>query len=212
MAGGCLLIHTEGYSCAHCKCSGPYIHPSSALLLGYAWTRSVCPPFLKDRTPCCGCRVTPPVCGLCLLCTLDSPGRLVVVPTFCGFPPSEFSMLRVYGTSRVPLVSLGLGCHTMPRGPCDTPVTPGCCWCCFSKMLLRVSLACTIPWAAIPKQKSKYLNFWQMQIPKMTLCPVSLDLSLCCPSPHTPPSPPPACVLRDNPSSGFGHSLSNSKA
>lgn len=31
--------------------------------------------------------------------------------------------------------------------------------------------------SAIPKQKSKYLPFWQMQIPKISLCPVCVSLS-----------------------------------
>lgn len=34
LAGWCLLIHTEGYSCAHCKCSGLDVCLSWVLLLG----------------------------------------------------------------------------------------------------------------------------------------------------------------------------------
>lgn len=69
--------------------------------------------------------------------------------------------------------------------------------------LLRVQVVG--PHKRYPKAKIQIFNFWQTQIPKKSLCPVSLSSFLS--SSH-----PAACVLRDKPSTGFSPSLSNSKA
>ena len=147
--------------------------------------------------------VVPWIMQRCLLDTHSVVSRISCLTTVLSFPLSSLYLwhcLLWLWSAVWHYASQSFTLHGLSRWLCAL-WPPG-----FSGTLFNALTPCDVVGnsraLSIPKQKSKYFNLWQIQIPKITLCPVSLS----------PCFHPAACVLRDKPSTGFSPSLSNSKA
>lgn len=151
-AGWCLLIHTEGWSCAHCTCSGLCMLLSWALLLGYPLSSSSS--FL-------------PLVSFKAVVKLFLPYHAYTVVqghlSSSIVSSTDSDLLWHYAPWSFTL-------HGLCPSASDRRASVTLCIMLYSRWGPRT------PQALIPKQEPKYLNFWQMQIPKISLSCVSLSV------------------------------------